>query len=717
MPLRRPASPLSLEVCPLSTSDLDSDGFIGSDDEQDEPARTAQRQRIEKLAEAYLQGTPLFILSASLKGPFEKNWVNPWKKNRKRTTNAERHQEAEPEDLVIQETDPRKRKHVYDLQEEPQESRSSSIVRPQPASTHSHRGEAKKQKHQKPRKENHSRESASTHGTPKRALPWSDSTSRLEDVTTSKDKDTSWLKKDRKQIGFHDFDPPTSPTTQFSARYSDTKSRSVRSSPLKQQSAAPSPVQNWNYGEPDSKKDTHSQVHTNPPASRSDDHAPKPIGSLPSRPQRSSHSERTDNPSEALNPETSLCVVSSSSQLPKFEYRRRKYPLHDKEHSRSPSTKSPAKRPEKPRLSPSKPTEDVTRPDPQGQTAIKPPPSAETKEPAQAETDQYTRCTFTSTRDSNAIDNKSGSNLGKAQLASHTTGGNTSDRFPSAQQVPQFPGIVDNITSLHSTVVPQGDSEYDGDTSPDMYFSTQAAVLRAQKSFQDDLESPERDHPATSARKRRASRSPSGSANSKNITPFHRLNTLSEFANRDQSKPAGAEGPPMMSTQCIIESVTPFTFSTEKKPKARIDSSSRTKSSSKKRKKTSFQMSSSPTPRDQHSSIEDENGSESSSSSPETDLHTHPELNAHSGINQSDTQTTGLPLTLEGSTLTAAQDGQGGMVGAESFNLSQAIADAGSWLQQSFDVNKEIQQCSSKKPGPSSSTDQQRPAPSLDAIQ
>jgi hypothetical protein len=35
------------------------------------------------------------------------------------------------------------------------------------------------------------------------------------------------------------------------------------------------------------------------------------------------------------------------------------------------------------------------------------------------------------------------------------------------------------------------------------------------------------------------------------------------------------------------------------------------------------------------------------------------------------------------------QDGQGAHQAVDSFNLSQAIADAGSWLQQSFDFMKD----------------------------
>ena len=75
MPPRRPVSPLNLETCSPPTSDLCNDSLLGSDDELNDEERAAQRRRIEKLAESYLQGKPLFILSASLRGRFDEGWV------------------------------------------------------------------------------------------------------------------------------------------------------------------------------------------------------------------------------------------------------------------------------------------------------------------------------------------------------------------------------------------------------------------------------------------------------------------------------------------------------------------------------------------------------------------------------------------------------------------------------------------------------------------
>ncbi|KAI0549511.1 hypothetical protein F4679DRAFT_546444 [Xylaria curta] len=63
-------------------SPLNSDDIIcpGSDDENDEATKAAKQRRYEEYGRRYLQGKPLYILSASLRGPFDKasGWQNPW---------------------------------------------------------------------------------------------------------------------------------------------------------------------------------------------------------------------------------------------------------------------------------------------------------------------------------------------------------------------------------------------------------------------------------------------------------------------------------------------------------------------------------------------------------------------------------------------------------------------------------------------------------------
>ncbi|KAI0799516.1 hypothetical protein GGR55DRAFT_477053 [Xylaria sp. FL0064] len=56
---------------------------LGSDDENDEASKVARRLRYEEQGRRYLQGRPLRIFSASLRGPFDKSsgWQNPWLPN------------------------------------------------------------------------------------------------------------------------------------------------------------------------------------------------------------------------------------------------------------------------------------------------------------------------------------------------------------------------------------------------------------------------------------------------------------------------------------------------------------------------------------------------------------------------------------------------------------------------------------------------------------
>ncbi len=76
--LRQP-SPLSFEPLSPSPSDL-----VASDSERetDSDSRKAKRRRVEDLGRQYLAGRQLFIQSASLRGPFNNGWVNPWNKSR-----------------------------------------------------------------------------------------------------------------------------------------------------------------------------------------------------------------------------------------------------------------------------------------------------------------------------------------------------------------------------------------------------------------------------------------------------------------------------------------------------------------------------------------------------------------------------------------------------------------------------------------------------------
>ncbi|KAK2746954.1 hypothetical protein FQN57_002526 [Myotisia sp. PD_48] len=82
---RPPTSPLFFE--PLDSTPADNIVEAGDSDGDgniDDDARAAKKRRIERLAQNYLEGKPLFISTATLRGPFDDDWVNPWKKQPKR---------------------------------------------------------------------------------------------------------------------------------------------------------------------------------------------------------------------------------------------------------------------------------------------------------------------------------------------------------------------------------------------------------------------------------------------------------------------------------------------------------------------------------------------------------------------------------------------------------------------------------------------------------
>lgn len=703
MPFHRPTSPLTLETYSAPPNDdIDSDGVLGSDDELDEDACLARHQRIEKLAEAYLQGTPLFILSASLKGPFDQGWVNPWRKRRK----PERSHNGVEESTgpVVQETDPRPRNQFHELQEGSRHA--SPSVPPSDAPSEASRVSSKRQRTHRSSRDKQGRVSVSSQGTPKRTVPWTADTqlnSQLRDTSIARPQDDKWLKRDRKRIGFRDFDPPTSPTTTLSTRHTDTRNHTVRPLLARRQS----PVSSHKSQGPvkaDERQSASSPANQSGEKCRSESivhshplHNTRPS---PFKQQTIPHSVVPEAQSGETGPETSFCVVSSSSQLPKFEYRRRKKRKSDKKRESKSSSIQQAEN------APLYVTKNADEPPQQEPAHLNLSVDPNLKN-SQVRNEQNAQPVFKST-DTHSLVSRFDSRLGQGQLESRTIHGNTSDNIPSAQPVPPNPALTDYAPSLHSTALPAASSEDDSNTGPDPHLSTQAALLNAQRSFQDGLDSPDEDRPATSGRKRRPSQSSAvSSANSHNITPFYRLDKARPDVNDGSGKVAA-----MPSTQYMVDATTPFTFSTEKKRHVHIGSSSRIPSSKKKQKTASFMNSSSPgsplpwspTQENRPNSIQPD-----SKGSPRISRHESP--HSHN-VPVQPSQTTALPLTLSGSPPPTGQDGQGD-IGGESFNLSQAIADAGSWLQESFDINQDLRHLGNNS-GPPSTGNAQRSVLSLD---
>lgn len=95
----RPVSPVSAEEYPICHDTIVYDeGDESLEDSTDQ--RAAKRRRIESYATAYLRGEPLFILSAQLKGPFGEGWRNPWRRKGGRRAEKDMAQLEVPETTV-----------------------------------------------------------------------------------------------------------------------------------------------------------------------------------------------------------------------------------------------------------------------------------------------------------------------------------------------------------------------------------------------------------------------------------------------------------------------------------------------------------------------------------------------------------------------------------------------------------------------------------------
>ncbi|KAJ5515907.1 hypothetical protein N7527_007467 [Penicillium freii] len=792
MPYPRPVSPVSLETCMPSPSELDSDDLLASDEELDDAARAAKRQRVEKLAESYLQGKPLLILSASLRGPFNDGWNNPWKKNRTCGTGAPvRARRTNVPEPVVQETDLRAPKYREGLSvssrrpEIPVTSCNSPRTSVQAGDRSSPSKSPRRQsKEPKPRPGHGGQNGAPRRSPTKSKAPPS---SAVEDQSIMPPRTADWLKKDRKLMNFTKFEPPSSPTISVASRQSDKARRPMPravqvqvpqtpGSPTKCPPVKPVPAKTAQSARANSNENLSPRRSTRSATSNSPKvNAVRKLS--PFEQYQRSH----------LSQEASLRIVNSSSQLPRFEYRRwlrehssqqeKTSPMQDESilqeetflQEDSPLKEKSTVDPAPARSSPAKDQAlDPAEPEPSAPEEIE----VHNEDSVKKDTSHKTLSKETRFADEEdliednvAADQVTGEGVPGEALAeeavaeeevvaevvaneedtstfqntdiSGPTEQNTYDDLPSAQQVPAPLGVSDRVTSLHSTALPRGDSGQDS-PSPDTQLSTQAALLHAQKSFQDDLDSPEyynQDTPDLD----RAVHSPNASLHSANVTPFYRLeesirrdlerssksmnkdgmqamstqfmldaatpfNFSTEQAGQDRSlKPTNRNMTQAMNTQFMLDAATPYAFSTEKRQRSsRPDSGSPTARNSK-RKRTATIGSPSPSIRSQSTSLDNEyHTAESQSGDDEESPQPVAQHLNHQPTYQTTTEVASLPLTLSEYMPTTGQDGQGVHQGMESFNLSQAIADAGSWLQQSFDFMKDSRPSQNLKAIPTS---------------
>ncbi|KAL2011047.1 hypothetical protein VTN00DRAFT_3765 [Thermoascus crustaceus] len=765
MPFHRPTSPLCLE--PLSPTESDPDGLLGSDDELDKPTRAAKRRRIEKLGECYLQGKPPFILSASLRGPFDDGWVNPWRKTRKQKSSLTHkksiHRETNvPDRIVIPETDFKKRR----LEDGPLTKLEGSRSRMRAISSSSTAVSEGKGHHAKANGEAHERPDSRPKEAGKglarqdwrRTVPCTNGLPAPNERARSsltRPVCESWLKTDRRNVDMQHINPPKSPTPAVSRPRGSTDMSKMNPPRMNMPaSRCPNPGRNSPSHVPTTRPlgftPINSRKDSRPSASTSHHSRSASKSSVASRMQRSpskssSKSERQaplhpvkeprsrrmdkekaeqhinvkrDAP-EIVSTETqhtgsSLCIVPPSSHLPEFEYRRPKNPTDvtglSSRHS-SPASSGQRNGSSKAAAQSAEPQESTTL------EAMENPLARD----ADDEHLNIRRGEGSPGVQENSNDGQAGLApiSGTADSTGHNSDSTGSERIPSAQPIPGNSGLPDHIISLESTEVPRNyapEGEYDG--NPDPQLSTQAALSLVQKSFQNDLATPDRETQQTTGDNSRSPRcSPTKDlATSKKITPFYRVNTAIHRASINGSKFRGADGFQAMSTQCMIDAVTPFTFSTSKA--SDVETAGRCMSSAKKGKRESLAMSPSPLLRDNLPSPADRLGAvpvpfEPSISNFQSNVEP-PELLDALG-DRSESQLTALPLALTTSTpSTAQQDGQG-IAGGIDFDLRQVIEETGSWLQQSWNVERELKRCSGK-PGSSPSSQTHRLAVSLDTV-
>ncbi|KAJ5690720.1 hypothetical protein N7462_005112 [Penicillium macrosclerotiorum] len=693
MPYPRPVSPLSLETREPPANSNDGLDLLGSDDELDDTARAAKRQRIEKLAESYLQGRPLFILSASLHGPFDKDWKNPWKKNRKvqktdapgkKRTNVTSRNSGP----VIQETDPQRPKYREDL---PNTSRSRSGATPSSPTTRALEVTSSVTPRSAHKRPLHIATRGEGNPISARSLKRPKEPSSLKSTGPSfaRAGPADWLKKDRKRMDFQRFEPPSSPTLKVANRQAEHKARCnvspaievrlpISPTPLRTLKPAPNPI----------RQDADSATDKSPLTTRSAVQQSEQEGENPGEPQVGDQpSSEKFSPKPDMYAPPSFRVVSSTSQLPRFEYRHRHLENSSlRAESNSPSRAMPANA-----VSPNEATAQknhnaaaaVSAPsmqDKDGDTVVPDvleDPRAQPSEKKGTVNDGPSRPSedlrFAGvTGELNAADTE----------PQPSTEQNTYESLPSAQKVMKPLGISDRIQSLHSTTMPKAIADNTAEGNSDTQLSTQAALLHAQRSFQEDLDSPEPDIGRMDLED--SVLGPGEESLLARETPCNNLIRHEPVASQglnlfDKDRIQG------MSTQCLVDAVTPFTFSTGKKPKAFRDLSSELQEH-KKGKAVIEKGLSSPSP---------------CIPSPCSDhgYHTAEPTVSHQALNapfrapdptcthQSTNQATPLLFSLGESTSTTAQDGQGPLPG---FNLSQTIDDVGSWLREGFDFMKDI---------------------------
>lgn len=661
MPTRRQTSPLNFE--PFSPNPTE---IIWDEDESEEDAdtRAAKRRRIEKLGQDYLEGKPLFILTATLRGPFDNGWVNPWKRKRVRLDAngaVKRTKKKRPlEVLPVPETVERRPPEKIDQHDGRQEVQIGFGREVSTNSTTANRYDSRRQRSNRPRQ-------------------------------------VDWLKTD----GGHPNEDgrPKSPTPTPIAR-------------LHRGCHLPSP------GAPSGFTPMNLAPKQNGENVIGARGRMKPAPTLPIQ-QPDTTRDAPASSAACASPakeRTSLHAIPPSTYLPGFEYRpagKRPKTMESVSTSKGMTSSPPRNTEYKQKVPRRMEFSSSTTPRDKPEAAI-PQQQHNHNISFQAQPD------LVEDGDPQRPPNENPST-------------ETTTNITSAQVQPENTTIANPVPSLPSTEL-EPEKQIADDTNPEedsiLYLSTQDAVAKAQRKFQADLISPTKHSSPTTNRKiDTAPGDPSVQSPASNgITPFSAFNSPSVAAPSNNGEPLGTVNAiDQLSTQAMIDAVTPFAFSTAKKVTKPSKSTSPTaKRKNKIKKRASFAPTS---PHEEPPTTLNDNPNEPSpfgklgldmETSPETEdvsspSHQQPSMPAalsnelpppapplassYAKSNLPHNQSITAPLSASSTTApfpftgpTSAMtgpDGQGAANLIENFDDVAAMEEAGSFLQ-SWDVEKEL---------------------------
>lgn len=736
MPLCRRDAPFTFEPRDPTQSEI-YPGLSCSEDELDEAARASKRRRIEKRAQDYLDGKPLYIFSASLRGPFDKNWTNPWKRAKPHTANPTPNTRILNQGRVgttpvtetknnREESELRSPKRAPSLKGELSGLETSGSTGRLTKSGKNARGVVK-------RKDNKTRVDSDRTSIPPSSISRFSTKERDEHPvqsakTHSASSKEGWLKRRPKdQLHIEPLKSPSPTPVGRQRGATDTPTGGKKIPRASVETSGFTPINHRRY--------TNAPAHTTTSSPASESLSKDGgINNL----QRSSNRNKGSNPRNLITGNNSPCdeATHRSTKKPASETvdTRNNIVKHtapgdanhfEFEYSRpnpSSNTCTKTKQPVSERNLPVNETADL------GESGVsfhdfaygiqKPMPEGSSHTQANVRAEEH-KCV--NQKGDQHPEGSSNENPSLAPNTFETDGGTTetmmSHNITSAQPPPEYAKIPAEIVSLQSTCFAElknNTMDTDSIENNEQHISTQAAVSTAQRSFQDALATPDQEprlEADTTAIKRPSKSTRSGekpAQPSHKITPFAAVRSPAQSTNNDAIDRNIPINPNPINTQALIDAVSPSAASTAKKvrnkvsfpPNNEVDTPTRR---DKNRAATPPVLAeASPVSPFEITGFEFSAGSNSSTSHP-ANPPDPPPIESTRAPSESSLPPIGSALPLSSTTSTGTkQDGQH-VEDLDNFDLNQAIADAGTFLQ-SWDIEKDLRSFSgnvhSSAPGP-----------------